>query len=179
MKLCYFLKWITDAKHYVPVVTLSTQDNAKLYEQLKSGFNRTINWNKYEPKGTMQQQNRYLDFLINPSFQQVIRLFVLSFKNNGRRTSYTRYYLPLVEIKNYNVVTDGRNFFDQPAKNNLITYGNIWKMATGQGDDYTTGCLIDYNSFNNYYKMIAKDLSKQQAPDADPKKYSKSVFLQI
>ena len=179
MKLCYFLKWITDTKRYVPVVTLSTQDNAKLYEQLKSGFNRTINWNKYEPKGTMQQQNRYLDFLINPSFQKVIRLFVLSFKNNGGRTSYTRYYLPLVEIKNYNVVIAGRNFFDQPAKNNLIIYGNIWKMATGQGDDYTTGCLIDYNSFNNYYKMIAKDLSKQQASDADPKKYSKSVFLQI
>ena len=123
----------------------------------------------------MQQQNRYLDFLINPSFKQVIRLFVLSFKSNGGRTSYTRYYLPLVEIKNCNVVIDGRNFFDQPAKNNLITYGNIWKIATGQGDDYTTGCLIDYNSLNNYYKMIAKDLSKQQALDADQKKKKKTA----
>ena len=75
-------------------------------------------------------------------------------------TSYTRYYLPLVEIKNYNVVIDGRSFFDQPVINNLITYDNIQKIATGQGDDYTTGCPLDYNYFNNYYKMIAIDLSK-------------------
>ena len=61
------------------------------------------------------------------------------------------------------------DFFDQPVKNNLITYDNIRKIATGQGDDYTTGCLLDYNYFNNYYKMIAIDLSKQQALDADPK----------
>ena len=103
---------ITDTKLYVPVVTLSTQDNAKLLQQLKSGSKRTINWNKYEPKVTVEQQNQYLDFLINPSFQGVNRLFVLSFENNGGRTSYTKYYLPLVEIKNYNVVIDGQNFFD-------------------------------------------------------------------
>ena len=60
---------ITDAKLYVPVVTLSTQDNAKLLEQLKSGFQRAINWNKYGPKITVEPQNQYLDFLINPSFQ--------------------------------------------------------------------------------------------------------------
>ena len=98
---------ITDAKFYVPVVTLLTQDNAKLLEQLKSGFKRTINWNKYEPRVTVEQQNRYLDFLINPSFQGVNRLLVLLFENNGGRTSYMRYYLPLVEVKNYNVVIDG------------------------------------------------------------------------
>ena len=64
---------------------------------------------------------------------------------------------------------DGRNFFDQPLKNNLITYDNIQKIATGQGDDYTTGCLLDYNYFNNYYEMIAIDLSEQQALNADEK----------
>ena len=90
-------------------------------------------------------------------------------ENTGGRISYTRFYLPLVEIKNYNVVIDGRNFFDQPVKNNLITYDNIRKIATGQGDDYTTGCVLDYNYFNNYYEMIATDLSKQQALDADLK----------
>ena len=68
---------ITDTKLYVPVVTLSTQDNAKLLEQLKSGFKRKINWNKYEPKVTLVQRNQYLDFLINPSFQGVNRLFVI------------------------------------------------------------------------------------------------------
>ena len=60
-------------------------------------------------------------------------------------------------------------FFDQPVKNNKITYENIRKIATGQGDDYTTGCLLDYAYFRDIYKMIAIDLSKQQALDADPK----------
>ena len=66
-------------------------------------------------------------------------------------------------------MTDGWNFFDKPVKNNLITYDNIRNITTGQGDDDTTGCLLDYDSFNNYYKMIAIDLSQQQAFDADPK----------
>ena len=64
---------------------------------------------------------------------------------------------------------DGKNVFDQPVKNDKVTYENIRKIATGQGDDYTTGCLLDYIYFKNYYKMIAVDLSKQQALDADPK----------
>ena len=74
------------------------------------------------------------------------------------RTSYTRYYLPLVEIKGYNVVIDGQKFFDQPVKNNLLTYDNIRKILTGQGDDYTNGCLLDYGYFNNCYKMIAVNI---------------------
>ena len=90
----------TKLKLYVPVVTLSTQDNGKLLQQLKSGCKRTIKWNKYQPKLTVQEQNQYLDFLIGPRFQGVNRLFVLSFENNGGRTSYTRCYFPLVEIKN-------------------------------------------------------------------------------
>ena len=64
---------------------------------------------------------------------------------------------------------DGKNFFDQPVKNDKVTYENIRKIATGQGDDYTTGCLLDYIYFKNYYKMIAVNLNKQQALDADPK----------
>ena len=78
-------------------------------------------------------------------------------------------FLPQVEIKDYNVMIDGWNFFDQSVKNNLRTYDNIWKIATGQGDDYTTGCLLDYPYFKNYYKMVAIDLRKQEALDADPK----------
>ena len=160
---------ITDTKLYVPVLTLSTQDNAKLLEHLKLGFKRTINWNKYEPKVAVGQQNRYVVFLINLNFQGVNRLFVLIFQNTGGRTSYTRYYLPLVEIKDYNVAIDGRNFFDQPVRHNFIAYDKIQKVAIGQGEDYTTGWLLDYNYFNNYYKMIAIDLSKQQELDVDPK----------
>ena len=64
---------------------------------------------------------------------------------------------------------NGENFFDQPIKNNKVTYENIRKIATGQGDDYATGCLLDYSYFNDTYKMITVDLSKQQALDADPR----------
>ena len=71
-----------------------------------------------------------------------------------------RYYLQLVEVKDYNVVIDGWIFFDQPVRNNWITYDSIQKITTSQGDDLTTGCLLDYNYFNSYYKMIATDLSK-------------------
>ena len=130
---------IKDTKLYVLVVTLSTQENIKLLKQLESGFKRTINWNKYLVKTTSQAQNRYLDFLIYPSFQGVNRLFVLSFEDDDDRESHEQYYLPNVEIKDYNVVMDERNFIDKPIKNDLKTYDNIRKIATGQGDDYTTG----------------------------------------
>ena len=93
----------------------------------------------------------------------------MSFENENDRTSQSNYYLPKVEIKNYNVKIDGRNFFDQPVNNNIKTYDDIRKIATGQGDDYTTGCLLDYTYFKENHKMVAIDLSKQQALDADPR----------
>ena len=159
-------KW---CKTYDPVVTLSTQGDAKLLEQLKSGFKRTINWNKYEPNVSVQAPNPYKNLLINPIFQGVNRLFALLFKNKDGRTVHTKHFTPLVDIKDYNGMIDSQNVFDQSAKNNLITYDNIQKIATDQEDDYTTGCLLDYNYFNNYYKVITIDLSKQQACNADPK----------
>ena len=131
---------ITDRKLYVPVVTLSTRDNAKLLEQLKLGFKGTINWNIYDQKLSLQARNPYLYFLINPSFQGVNRIFVLSFENEDDRAVHTKYYLPTIEIKDYNVMIDGRKFFDQTVKNNLITYHNI---VIAQGDDYTTNYLLD------------------------------------
>ena len=82
------------------------------------------------------QKNRYLDHLINPSFQGVNWLFVLSFKNEDDRKSDSTYYLPKVEIKDYSVMIDGKNLFDQPTNNNLKTYENIRKIATAQKDDY-------------------------------------------
>ena len=74
---------------------------------------------------------------------------------------------------------DGKNFFDQPVKNDKVTYENIRKIATGQGDDYTTGCLLDYIYFKNYYKMIVVDLSKQQALNPVSKQLKKLILLQI
>ena len=160
---------ITDTKLYVPVMTLSTQENTKLLQQLKSGFKRVINWNKYLSKPELLAKNSNLNHLIGPSFQGVNRLFVLAFENDHDRTSDDEYYLPTVEIKDYNIMINGENFFDQPIKNNKVTYENIRKIATGQGDDYTTGFLLDYSYFADTYKMIAVDLSKQQALDADPR----------
>ena len=160
---------ITHTKLYVPVVTLSTQENTKFLQQLKSGFKRVINCNKYLSKPELLAQNPNLNHLIEPSFQGVNRLFVLAFGNDNHRTIHDRYYLPNVEIKDYNIMINGENFFDQPIKNNKVTYGNIRRIATGQGVDYTTGCLLDYPYFANTYKMIAVDLSKQQALDADPR----------
>ena len=113
--------------------------------------------NKYQTKVSTERQNQYLDFLIDPSFQGVIRLFVLPFENEAQRTSCKQYYLPTKEIKSYNVMIDRQNFFDQPIRNNLITYDNIRKIATGQEDDYMIGCLMDYIYFKNYYKVIAID----------------------
>ena len=160
---------ITETKLYVSEVTLSTQENTKFLQQLKLGFKRVINWNKYLSKPALLAQNPNLNHLVEPSFQGVNRLFVLAFGNDDNRTSDEQYNLPTVEIKDYNIMINGENVFDQPIKNNKVTYENIRKNAAGQGDDYTTGCLLDYPYFADTYKMIALDLSKQQALDADPR----------
>ena len=109
------------------------------------------------------------NYLVEPSFQGINKLFVLAFENDDYRISNKTYYTPNVEIKDYNVMIDGKNVFDQPVKNDKVTYENIRKITIGQGDDYTTGCLLDYTYFKKYYKMIAIDLSKQQALHADPR----------
>ena len=95
---------ITETNLYVHVVTLSTQDNAKLLPQLKQGFKRTISWNKYLAKPELLAQNANLNHLIEPSFQGVNRLFVLAFENDAQRTSNRRYYIPNVKIKDYKVM---------------------------------------------------------------------------
>ena len=125
-------------------MTLSIQENTKSLQQLKSGFKRVINWNKYLSKPELLAQNPNLNHLVEPSSQGVIRLFVLAFENDAQRTSHSGYYIPNGEIKYYNVMINRENFFDQPIKNNKVTYENIRKIATGQGDDYTTGSLLDY-----------------------------------
>ena len=116
---------ITETNLYVPIVFLSTQDNSKLSPQLKSGFKRTISWNKYLVKPELLAQNPNLNHLIEQSFQGANRLFVLAFENNDQRTSNKRYYIPNVEIKGYNVMNNGKNFFDHPINNMIKTYENI------------------------------------------------------
>ena len=120
---------ITDTKYFVPVVTLSTQGNAKLFQQLKSGFKRTINWNKYQSDPKIYAQNRYLNHLVDPSFQGVNRVFGLSFENENDRKWHSNYYLPKATIKDYNVMIDFKNFFDHPTNSELKTYENIRKKC--------------------------------------------------
>ena len=139
---------ITDTKLYVPVVTLSKENDIKLLEQLKTGFKRTIKWNKYRSQMTIQPQNNNLNYLIDPTFTNVNRLFVLSFQriageNNttkDRRDSFSHYYVPNVRIKDFNVLIDGKSFFDLPVKIEEA-YKKIMDMSNN--NDYITGNLLD------------------------------------
>ena len=97
--------------------------------------------------------------MIDPTFTKVNGLFVLSFENEDHRTSYLKYYVPNVQIKDFNVLIDGKSFFDMPIKNEEETYEQIIEM--GRNNDYTTGNLLDYEYFSKHYKLIAIDLSKQ------------------
>ena len=115
---------ITDTKLYVPVVTLSKENDIKLLEKLKSGFKRTIKWNKYQSQMSVQSNNNNLNYLIDPKFTNVNRLFVLSFERieednikQDYRNSFSHYYVPKVQIKDFNVLIDGKCFFDLPIKN--------------------------------------------------------------
>ena len=150
---------ITDCKLYVPVVTLSAEDDNKLLEQLKTGFKRTIKWNKHRSEISNQTKNNNLNYLIDPTFTNVKRLFVLSFENEDDRTSFSKYYIPEVEIKDFKVSTDGKPFLEIPVKNKEEAYEAI--IQTSKNNDYTTGNLLEYEYFKYHYKLIAIALSKQ------------------
>ena len=177
---------ITDAKLHVPIVTLSTKDSANLTKQLNEGFKRSVYWNSYETKpAKVIEQGKNIYELLNASFQGVKRLFVLAYfiadggNDEAGIKSNKKYFLPRGEIKNYNVLIDGRNFYDQPINDIIKQYNEVRKVSTGYGDDYTTGCLLDYAYFKDNYKLIAVDLSKQKALDADPRAIQQIVFQGI
>ena len=90
--------------------------------------------------------------------------------------SFKKYFLPRVKIENYNIEIDGRNFYDQPINDSIKQYDEIRKISTGQGDDYTTGCLLDFAYFENNYRLIAADLSKQKVLDADSRAIQQIIF---
>ena len=111
---------INNVRLYVPVVTLSTNNHIKVLENIKQEFKRTISWNKYRSETTKQPKNINLDYLIDPAFRNINRLFVLSFKNGNddpKRDSFVKYNMPLVEIKDFNALIDNKPFFDQSVKN--------------------------------------------------------------
>ena len=130
---------------HVPVVTLSKENHIKLLEQLKTGFKRTIKRNKYRSQMTVQPQNNNLNYLIDPTFTNVNRLFLLSFERNiigDDRDSFSDCYVPNVEIKDFNVLIDGKSFFDLTVKNEEEAYGNIIDMSNN--NDYTTGNFLGF-----------------------------------
>ena len=151
---------ITDCKLYAPVVTLSVENDNKLLEQFKSRFRGSIKRNKYMSQMSNQNKNNNLNYLIDTTFSNVNRLFVLSFENEDDRTSYYKYYMPSVEIKDYNVLIDGNAFFELPIKNLEETYEKITQITDHSGY-YTRGNLLDFKYFKQHYKLIVIDLSKQ------------------
>ena len=175
---------ITSTKFYDPVVTLSTKGNINLTKQLNEGCKRLVYWNEYESKIETKEAdaNSLTRFPLDASLQGVNRLFVLAFDNtnNGankvERDSHRKYFLPRVNITNYNVLIDGRNFYDQPVSNHVKKYNELIKITTGRSEDYTTGSLIDYYYFEKIYQIICSDLSKQTILDADPRAIQQIEF---
>ena len=191
---------ITNTKLYVPVVTLSTKDNTNLTKQLNEGFKRTIYWNQYVSKTfpeTSHKRTGVTRFALDAAFQGVNRLFVLAFEdtcadeaddapaprnlvaNRVIRDSYRKYFVPRVDITSYNVLIDGRNFYDQPINDSIRKYDEIRKIATGKGDNCATACLLDYCYFKKNYQLIAVDLSKQRELDADPRAIQQIEFIEM
>ena len=160
---------------------------------LEEGFKRPVYWNEYQTKIETRDldNNNFTRFPLGGSFQGVRRLFVLAFSNtavnvpnnpinstNNRdlRNSHTKYFCPRVNITNYNVLIDGRNLYDQPINDLVKQYDEIRKTATGQGEDYTTGCVLDYQNFKDHYNLIAVDLSKQKELDPDSRAIKQIKF---
>ena len=171
---------ITDANLYFPTVTLSAEDNAKLLKLLDERLKRSIYCKKYKviPDRTYNANGRVRK-LLDSSRQGVKRLFVLAYDNTNRITanSYRRYFIPRIKIESYNIEIDGINFYDQPISGTIKQYDEVRKVSTGQGDAYTTACLLDFDKvFLKNYKLIAANLSKKKALDADPKGIQQIIF---
>ena len=177
-----------DTKMYVPVVTLSKEDNKDFIEQQNKGFQRSIYWNEYKTKelnATVDNNNpansvRYIN--LDPSFQGVNRLFAMAYNSaNGQPTinGQRKYFLPRIDLNKYNVIIDGRNFYDNPIESDIEKYRELKKVMTGKGEDYTTGFLLDYNYFKKHYKLVAVDLSKQKELDADPTAIQQFNFFNL
>ena len=178
---------ITDTKLYVPVVTLSIKDNSKLSRLLNEGFKRPIYWNEYKvtPNKIVEiaavNEEKCIRELLDSSCQGVNRLFVLAYNNTAGNDqvcvdSYKKYFLPRIRINNYNIEADGRNFYNQPINDSVKQYDEVRKISAGQGDDYRTGCLLDFAYFEKNYKITAIDLSKQKSLDADSSAIQQIIF---
>ena len=166
---------------YVLVVTLSKEDNKDFIEQQNKGFQRSIYWNEYKTKGQDKDSdtNNFKYISLDPSFQGVNRLFVMaSSRVHGQptRNGQQKYYLPRIGLNKYNIIIDGRNFYDNPIESDIEKYRELKKVMIGKGEDYTTGSLLDYSYFLKHYKLIAVDLSKQKELDPGPRAIQQIEF---
>ena len=96
--------------------------------------------------------------------------------NQPTRDGRRKYYLPRIDLNKYNVIIDGRNFYDNPIESDIEKYRELKKVMIGKGEDYTTGSLLDYNYFKKHYKLVAVDLSKQKELNADPRAIQQIEF---
>ena len=148
---------ITKGELYIPVVTLNIENNNKLSELLSKGFERTVVWNEYKSKiervTISQNDNIFRRTTLDTSFQGVSKLFASAYetddikRNANTQESRRKYYLLRAEIKDYNVLIDGRNFYDQNVNRSIVRYNELLKMTTGRSEDYSTGCLLDYDYY--------------------------------
>ena len=172
---------INDTKLYVPGVTLSKEDNKDFIEQQNKGFQRSIYWNEYKTKEINENAyaNVFMYINLDPSFQGVNRLFVMAYNGeNGQptRNGQQKCYLPRIDLEKYNVIIDGRHFYDNPIESDIEKYRELKKVMIGKGEDYTTGSLLDFNYFDKHYKLVAVDLTKQKGLDADPRAIQQIEF---
>ena len=136
---------INDCKLYIPVVTLSKDDEIKFLTNLKSGFTIEIKWNKYRSEMSTEAANNNLNILIDPTFTNVNRLFVLAYQTADDRQSFSQFYLPKVMVKDFNVIIDKLAFFGLPIKTEEKAYEKIIDIS--RNNEYTTGNLLDYDYF--------------------------------
>ena len=143
---------INDTKMFVPVVTLSKEDNKDFIEQQNKGFQRSIYWNEYKTKEINENADA------------------------NARDDQRKYYLPRIDLNKYNVIIDGRNFYDNPIESDIEKYRELKKVMIGKGEDYTAGSLLDFDYIKKHYKLVAVDLSKQKELDADPRAIQQIEF---
>ena len=171
---------ITDTKLYVPIVTLKTEENAKLSKLLNEGFKRSVYWNHYKIFLKDYAANENITERLDASFQGVSKLFVLAYQrgddNYVNEKAFNKYFLPKIKIEKYNVEIDGKTFYDKAINGSIKRNDEVRKISTGQGDDYTAGCLLDFAYFEKNYRLIVVDLSKQKALDADSKAIQQITF---
>ena len=158
---------LTKCKLYIPVVTLNTENNNKLSELLSKGFERTVVWNEYKSKiervTITQNDNMFRRTTLDVSFQGVSQLFDAAYetddikRNPNTEESRRRYYLPRAKVQ------------DQNVNSSILRYNELLKITTGRSEDYSTGCLLDYDSYIKDFNIVGLDLSHQAPLDSDPK----------